>query len=341
MKQLFTLVAALVLTTSTWAQVPEKMSYQAVIRNASNTLTVNQSVGMQISILQGGATGTAVYVETQTATTNTNGLVSLEIGTGTIVSGSFNTIDWGNDSYFIKTETDPTGGTTYTITGTTQLMSVPYALYAKTSGNSTPGPQGTPGVNGIDGQDGSDGVITAGTNITITGSGTITSPYVVNSTSGTGGSHYLGEEFGGGIIYHLYKDAAGVQHGLIVNKNESTAKWQTTGTLTNAERTENGAYNTNLMTNSAAKNYVNALSDDGFTDWFLPSVDELDLLYYNRYSANKALRNGSYTLISKTDNYWSSTESNTTVAYGVRFDFGYTYFPGKSSTLIVRAIRAF
>ena len=139
MKKLFTIIAGLMLTVSVFAQAPEKMSYQAVVRNSSNALVTTQAVGMQISILQGGATGTAVYVETQTPTSNANGLVSLEIGTGTVVSGDFTTIDWANDTYFIKTETDLAGGTTYTITGTTQLMSVPYALHAKTAESVTGG----------------------------------------------------------------------------------------------------------------------------------------------------------------------------------------------------------
>ena len=137
MKKIFTIAAALLMTVSLWAQAPEKMSYQAVVRNATNALVTSQVVGVQVSILQGGATGIPVYVETQTPTTNANGLVSLEIGTGTVVSGDFTTIDWANGTYFIKTETDPLGGTTYTITGTSQLMSVPYALHAKTADNVT------------------------------------------------------------------------------------------------------------------------------------------------------------------------------------------------------------
>jgi hypothetical protein len=88
---------------------------------------------MRLSILQNTATGTAVYVETQTVTTNDNGLVTLAIGTGSVISGDFATIDWGGDSYFIQTEMDPTGGDTYTLTGASQLLSVPYALYAKTA----------------------------------------------------------------------------------------------------------------------------------------------------------------------------------------------------------------
>ena len=116
-----------------FAQSPEKMSYQAVIRNSSSQLITNKAVGMQISILQGSASGIAIYVETQTPTTNVNGLVSIEIGNGVVVSGYFTTIEWANGPYFIKTETDPTGGTAYTIIGTSQLLSVPYALHAKTA----------------------------------------------------------------------------------------------------------------------------------------------------------------------------------------------------------------
>jgi hypothetical protein len=117
------------------AQAPENIGYQAVIRNASNALVANANVGIRISILQGTATGTAVFSQTQSATTNANGLASITFGVGGFSTGDFAAINWGNGPYFIKTETDPTGGTNYTITSTTQLMSVPYALYAKSSGS--------------------------------------------------------------------------------------------------------------------------------------------------------------------------------------------------------------
>ncbi|MCB8964191.1 MAG: fibrobacter succinogenes major paralogous domain-containing protein [Bacteroidales bacterium] len=132
MKWIFTLITATVLTISTLAQSPEKMSYQAVIRNSNNQLVTNQAVGMQISIVQSTADGAVVYAETHNPTTNANGLLSIEIGTGT-TSDDFTSINWANGPYFIKTETDPAGGTNYTITGTSQLLSVPYALYAKTA----------------------------------------------------------------------------------------------------------------------------------------------------------------------------------------------------------------
>lgn len=131
MKKIFTFLFALSIAVNLNSQSPEKMSYQAVIRNSSNELVRTGTVRMRISILQGSANGTSVYSEIQTPVTNSNGLVTLEIGGGS----GFNTINWSSGLYFIKTETDPTGGTNYTITGTSQLLSVPYAMYAKTSGN--------------------------------------------------------------------------------------------------------------------------------------------------------------------------------------------------------------
>ena len=96
-------------------------------------LVTNHAVGMKISILQGSATGTAVYVETQTPTTNANGLATIEIGGGNMVTGTFAGINWASGTYYLKTETDPAGGTSYTIDGTSQLLSVPYALNSKTA----------------------------------------------------------------------------------------------------------------------------------------------------------------------------------------------------------------
>jgi hypothetical protein len=165
MKKIYSIIAGLFLMTSVFlpqqasAQAPQKMSYQAVIRDNSNTLVTNQLVGMRISILQGSANGSASYTETQTPTTNANGLVSLEVGAGTVVSGTFAAINWTNGPYFIKTETDPAGGTNYTISGTSQLLSVPYAMYAANSGSSIPGPQGPQGPAGNDGATGPQGPI--------------------------------------------------------------------------------------------------------------------------------------------------------------------------------------
>ena len=149
MKQFLYFFLYLIVAQSILAQAPQKMSYQAIIRNTTNQLVVNQVVGMRISIIQGSQNGTAVYSETHSQTTNANGLLSLEVGTGTVQTGTFSTINWVNGPYFIKTETDPLGGTNYTITGSSQLLSVPYAFYAENSGSSTPGPRGPQGNPGI------------------------------------------------------------------------------------------------------------------------------------------------------------------------------------------------
>ncbi len=113
------------------AQVPQRMSYQAVIRNADQSLVTNQMVGVKISILQGSSTGTEVYSETHEMMTNTNGLVSLVIGEGDNQNGAIQDISWGLGPYYIMTETDPNGGSDYTISGTAELISVPYALFAQ------------------------------------------------------------------------------------------------------------------------------------------------------------------------------------------------------------------
>lgn len=296
MKNILSIVAGLLVSTTFFAQAPQKMSYQAVIRNSSNVLITASPVGMRISILQGSETGTAVYVETQTSTTNTNGLVSLEIGTGTVVSGAFTGINWANGPYYIKTETDITGGTLYTIAGTTQLMSVPYALF---SANATP-------IGGF--------------------------------------THYLGEAFDGGIIFYLYKGADGLEHGLIVSLTEGTFVWSnSTFTFVSANRTEDGTYNTNLMVNSPAKTFVNSLG----LGWYIPSIDELGLLYYNRFMVQKALRTSGNTLLatyifaSDTVSYWSSTEYSNGQAFSFGFLNGNADRNDKSFSARVRGVKAF
>jgi hypothetical protein len=164
MKKFFlSLVAFVTISLSSFGQSPEGFKYQAVVRNSSNAILSNQAVGLRMTILQGTASGTSVYSETFSATTNTNGLVNIEIGNGSVLSGTFSTINWANGPYFIETAVDATGGTAYSVMGTSQLMSVPYALYAKTSGNGQGpvgpmGPQGPAGLDGVAGPQGPAGL---------------------------------------------------------------------------------------------------------------------------------------------------------------------------------------
>lgn len=135
MKKITLLLLLLSSFTTLFAQAPQKMNYQSVIRKTDGTLVASALVSIKTSILLGSASGTATYAETQTTTTNNNGLATIEIGGGTPVTGTFGAINWGAGSHFIKTEIDPTGGSNYTISGTSQLLSVPYALYAGSSQN--------------------------------------------------------------------------------------------------------------------------------------------------------------------------------------------------------------
>jgi hypothetical protein len=319
MKNFYTLLLFLFSAVSIFAQAPEKMSYQAVLRDASNVLLTNQGVGMQISILQGTITGTAVYIETQTTTTNLNGLVTLEIGgsSATVVSGTFSAIDWSSGPYFIKTATDPSGGSSYTITGTSQIMSVPFAMYAKTSGSATPGPQGIQGETGATGTAGTNGTNgAAGANGAKgdTGDQGIQGETGAAGTNGTQPTYTLNTlypELGGYVI--AVRD--GGKHGLVVAmQDQGVSNW----------------YETNDLLSDAAKHDVN---DDKFMDWRLPTKRELNLMYSVYIGSNGANLNS--------NRYWSSTEYDSDVAWFQFFLNGVQSFLNKRYTYVVRAVRAF
>ena len=337
MKKNYSTLVGLLLTASIFlvqhanAQAPQKMTFQSVLRNSSNVIIANMAVSMQFSVLQGSPSGTAVFVETQTATTNANGLVSVQIGAGTATIGTFAGIDWANGPYFIKTETDPAGGNNYTITGTQEMLSVPYVMYAEHSNDKGPqGPLGLTGATGAEGPQGLTGATgAAGTNVGISGF-----------------THYLGEVFNGGIIYYLYRGSDGLEHGLIVSLTQSSLAWQTSpSTLVNANRTWDGAYNTALMTGSPAATFVASLGEG----WYIPSMDELTILFRNRFHANKALFLGGNTLLNSPyagsslgyDRYWSSNENGLSSASGFIFSTGGFGDQGKSNAEFVRGVKAF
>ena len=134
MNRYFIGLATILLSTILWAQAPNKMSFQTIVRNTQGKLVVNQVVGVRTSILQGSSTGTSVYEETHQKTSNQNGVLTLEIGTGTATKGTYNTIDWSQEPYFLKTELDIKGGTNFTISGVNKFVSVPYSMYSGKTG---------------------------------------------------------------------------------------------------------------------------------------------------------------------------------------------------------------
>jgi len=112
------------------SQAPTKINFQSVLRNTNGEVVSNSAVSLRISILSGTINGSAVYIETHAKTTDAGGLMSLQIGGGTVSSGVFSNINWGSSAHFIKLEADFNGGNSYVLLGTQELMSVPYALYA-------------------------------------------------------------------------------------------------------------------------------------------------------------------------------------------------------------------
>ena len=149
----FILILFSILSFNVISQSPEAFNYQCVLRDNAGVIVVNSQVGIRFTIIQSSLNGAVVYSEEHQAITNSFGLVSLVIGEG-ITSGDISIVDWSNGPYFIHVEADPLGGINYNDVSTTQLLSVPYALYSKTSGSSTPGPQGLTGPTGATGPTG-------------------------------------------------------------------------------------------------------------------------------------------------------------------------------------------
>ncbi len=215
-------------------QAPQFLTYQGVIRDASNTLVNNTTVGMQISILQGSTSGTAVYVETQTPTTNADGLVTIQIGSGTVITGPFSGIDWSNGPYFIKTGTDPAGGTNYTaIVGTSQLVSVPYALYAASSGSSAAGPTGPTGATGATGATGITGA-------TSTVAGPTGSTGSTGATGITGATGAAGASLNCMSCHNMDPSATSMQSKITQNTTDYQYSEHSTGTVYISEGTNAG-----------------------------------------------------------------------------------------------------
>ncbi len=133
MKKFLTILMLSTFSAIVFSQAPEIMNYQAVIRDSGGDLVTNSDIGVRIQILQTSEFGSAVYVETHSAASNSNGLITLKIGAGNIITGAFADIDWSDGPYFIKIETDVSGGTSYSVTGVSQILSVPYAFAARTA----------------------------------------------------------------------------------------------------------------------------------------------------------------------------------------------------------------
>ncbi len=181
MKKLLSFFASILFTGLLFAQSPAKFSYQAVVRNGNGSLVINNNVGVRLNLLKGSDTGPSVFEELHVLTTNANGLLTAEVGGGSPVFGNFSTINWSDGPYFLKTEIDPEGGSSYSISGTSQLLSVPYALYAEKSGDKLSAGSGIAINNNVISNEAPDQPIT----LSGTGTTTVTGNYpdfIINST---------------------------------------------------------------------------------------------------------------------------------------------------------------
>lgn len=269
MKYLLTFCAVVFLGFSSFAQAPARFNYQAVLYDSNGgSLLFYQKVVMRISILQGSASGPAVYVEEHTTTTTNVGLITIDIGAGKVISGNLSSLAWSKGPYYLKTETDPTGiGSNYSIVGVSQLESVPYALYASAAG------------------------------------------------------HHIGELFEGGIIFYLWHDADGAEHGLIASlQDQGTGVWASpvVSNATIAASHSDGAANTTAIVTqqgaagaSTAAGVCDAYATSTHDDWYLPAIWELNQLYAQVLTINIILEQEKVKDPTITgldlDEYWSST----------------------------------
>ncbi|MCH7987580.1 MAG: DUF1566 domain-containing protein [Planctomycetes bacterium] len=367
---LTTIAVALALTTL-MAQVPQSINYQGVARDNTGAILATQGIALQISILSGSPTGTVEYSETHTTTTNQFGLFTLQIGNGTVVSGDFTTINWGANTHYAKVEMDETGGANYQLMGTSQLLSVPYALHAKTAETVTEtdpvfGSSLASGITAADTANWNNHTIDTDTQLDSTGVASLgyvagahtDSTAVANMgfVAGSGVSYAVGDFAQGGIVFWV--DETG-QHGLVCAKTDQSIsmRWHA-GTDGNTRAYGDGPYSGEMNTSIIISRH-GSIGDDGATyaarvcaelqvteggktygDWYLPSKQELNLMYQNKAAIDAtATANGGVAFA--TNYYWSSTEFDFSLAWIQHFNNGGQYNGFKNVTSYVRSVRAF
>jgi len=321
---------------------PEAFKYQAVARDAAGQTIANQSVGFQISILEGSTSGNSVYTETHNALTNNFGLVNLGIGNGTGVTGDFSTIDWGGSSFFLQIEMDASGGTNFQLMGTSQLMSVPYAIHANTA-ESVPGDMDGDPANELQELTISDH------ELTLSNGNTITLPDDINdadadpnneielplggtngqvlATDGVGNYSWTDNEGGGSTSTYAVGDLA--HGGIVFFVNQDG----THGLV--AANTDQHTYETwydvhDLLSDPSAHDAEGAK----YFDWRLPSRWESTKMYQNL----KAQGLGNFDDFG----YWIGAEFSPDKAYCEDFILGGQLEVDKTTHFLhVRAVRAF
>lgn len=308
MKKFFTLLA-LAITLIASAQAPQGFNYQATVRNSSGALLLNQIVLVKFNILQNSATGTIVYSENQTANTDDLGHINLVVGQGTVTTGTFSNINWANGTYYLAIELNT--GTGYVAMGTTQLLSVPYALHANTATSTTGNSVGFTHYIGE-----------------LFGGG------IVVSVWKTAGVEH-------GLIASLTNLSTAIPWTIPAFQNTLIGP--------TAQSPTNGLSNTNAIVAQAgagityAAGLCKAYNAGGFNDWYLPAAWELTQCYNAAMIVNEVLgnTNGFIFLVSNNGYYFSSTENFSNSPWSQPFNFGVADNNLKANNSAVRAVRRF
>jgi len=297
MKRLTSVCLIVLISVSiAFSQAPDAFKYQAVACYSNGDVISEQPVGFEISILEDDIAGNAVYIETHLVNTNESGLVNFEIGNGTS-SDDFSAINWSDGVFFLKISMDTTGGTNYNLMGASQLLSVPYAMHA--NGLTLTSPEGHKYSLNVDNQ------------------GNISTSYI--STN-----EVVQIDFEG-MLYVAPQD-----YDVIV-------EWGGYGTTVGATSINDGESNTSIITGALGDNggvayaasVCETLDAYGYSDWYLPSKDELNALYENRETI------GGFT----TETYWSSTEYSEYESYSLMFGTGMLVPQSKDYTRKFRCVR--
>ncbi|MFT7628896.1 MAG: hypothetical protein ACI9OS_002562 [Ulvibacter sp.] len=320
MKNALSIVLLLLLSVGIYAQAPEGFNYQALAKDAAGNIIVSTTIGVQIQVRETSIAGSVIYTETHSPTTNANGVFNLIVGQGTSTD-TFNTIDWANDLHFLEISIDITNGSGYVSVGTTQFMSIPYALQATTA-------------------------------IELTGG--IDQGYIVALEARIAALEpqpaVIGDIREGGVVFWV--DPTDNTHGLVCafTNHVSTVQWACSNTdlinvpnVTSSPPSGLGAEIGDGMSNTSAilidcPTAPTALwARSVGADWFLPSAKELNEMYVNKVTLEAVPGFEVFGGLS----YWSSTENVSNNAWLQNFDSGYQVNANKIYPSSVRAVRAF